>query len=89
MVPQNDAPAGVAPSASVVEGVSPDEAEQAGLDVGVLGHRHLEPELAGTAHQVVEGLHLRQEVGAPPGVELLVLAGGPGQIPGVQKTSDV
>ena len=66
-------------------GVPADEAEHAGLGVGVVSHRHPRPVLARRPDRVLHLLHAPEERCAERGVETVVLAGGPREVPGVHE----
>ena len=54
-------------------------------DGRVVGHRHLRAVLARAAQQLVDRLHALEQLGAQRRVEGVVLAGRPGEVPGVHE----
>ncbi len=64
---------------------SPMKAEQLGLYVGVVGHLDLRAVLPAGPQDLVHRLHARQQHRALLGVEGLVLAGRPREVPGVHE----
>jgi hypothetical protein len=67
------------------ERVPADEAQQPGLGIRVTGYLDPGAVLAGGAHDLLYRLHPAEELGAEARVQPVVLAGGPGQIPGVHE----
>jgi len=59
------------------ERVAADETKQPGLDVRICRHLYPGAELAGGTENLLDLLHLAQELGTEGGVQSVILAGSP------------
>ena len=72
-------------SAARPEGVAADETQHSGLGVRAVGYLDPGAELAGGADSLLHLFHPAEELSTEIGVQPVVLAGSPGQIPGVHE----